>query len=120
MGYELAVVTALAEELVRMGLLEVARPDFRARDLRRDREHGRIAPVRVEEAVDEVEVAGTAAPGARRQSPGQLRLRASGEGARLLVAHVHPGEFPASANCVRERIQAVTDDAIDAFDPCCG
>ena len=55
---QLRVDAALAEELLRVRLLEVAPADLLARDVRGDREHRHPAAVGVEEAVDEVQVPG--------------------------------------------------------------
>src|ERR1700761_646633 len=55
-----AKVTAIFEELFRMGLLKVGRSKFRAGDLRGECEHGDTVAVAVEEPVDEVEIPGAA------------------------------------------------------------
>ena len=46
--------------------------------------------MRVEEPVDEMEVARSAGAGADSERSGRLRLGGRGEGGRLLVPHVHP------------------------------
>jgi hypothetical protein len=51
-GDQLAVIAALAEELVGVGLLEVARADLRAGDVGRDRQDRGRAAVGVEQPVD--------------------------------------------------------------------
>ena len=56
-------------------------------------------------------------PGADRQPAGQLGLGGRGEGAGLLVAHVHPVDAASRAGGrVDDRVQAVADDAVDPLD----
>jgi hypothetical protein len=98
----------LAEQLLRMRLLEVLRADLGLRDLRRDRQHRHPAPVGVEQAVDQVQVARPAAARADRQLTSQRRLRARRERGRLLVPHVLPGDPAVPAQRVGEPIEGVT------------
>src|SRR6266702_7296322 len=73
----------------------------------------------IEEAVDQVEVPRSTAARARRQLSGQLRLRAGRERAGLLVADVDELQLAAApADGVGDGVQAVPDDAVDAFDAC--
>jgi hypothetical protein len=76
-----------------MGRLKIGAADLRARDVRRDRQHRHARPVAVEEAVDQVEITGTATARADRELSGEMRLGAGREGRGLLVAHVHPLDF---------------------------
>ena len=55
---EFAVDTAFAEQILRVGLLEVLRTDLRARDVRRYRQHRHAAALCVEKAVDQMQIAG--------------------------------------------------------------
>ena len=114
-GDEFAVVAALAEQLLRVGLLEVGGADLGRRDVRGDRQHRNPAAVRVEQAVDEVQVAGSAASGDDGELAGDLRLRRRGERGRLLVPHVHPGDV-AGAQRIREGVQRVAGKAPHPFD----
>ena len=66
----LAVHAALAEQLLRMGLLEIAPADLLPRDVRRDRQHRHPAPVRVEQAVDQVAPQSAAKDASVRSRPG--------------------------------------------------
>ena len=76
---QFAVDAALAEQFLRMRLLEVLGADLGARDVRRDRQHRYAAALRVEEAVDQMQVAGPAAARANRQLPGQRSIGGRGE-----------------------------------------
>ena len=63
----------LREEMLRVGFLKVAAADFMAGDLRRDSEDGHTAAVTVVEAVDQMQISGTATAGAYRQGSRQVR-----------------------------------------------
>ena len=64
---QLGVDAALAEQLLRVGLLEVAGADLRPRDVRGERQHRNPAALGVEQAVDQVQVARAAARRADRE-----------------------------------------------------
>ena len=103
--HQLTVVTALREQMLRVRLLKVAAADFVARNLRGDGEHGDTTTMTVVEPVDQVEIPGTAASGADRQPPGEMRLRTSGERRGFLVSHVNPSHALVSANRVRDSVE---------------
>src|SRR4029453_19685686 len=89
-GDELAVVAALLERQRWLGFLEVAGADLGARDLGGQRQHRGHAPMRVIQAIDEMQVARATAARAGHQPTGQLRLGPRCERAGLLVAHMDP------------------------------
>ncbi|MDF2579476.1 MAG: hypothetical protein K0S49_1055 [Microbacterium sp.] len=106
----LAVVAALREQPFGVRLLEVTRPDLQARDVAGDREHRHTGSLRIEEAVDQVQVAGTAASCAHGQLAGELGVRCRSEGGGLLVADVDPVDparrcAPGSSHRVDDRIE---------------
>jgi len=113
--HQLDVVTAFLEQDFRVGGLEVVDADLAAGDVRGDRQHRRAAAMAVEQAIDQVQVARTAAAGAYRQLATQLRLRASGEGGGFLMAHVYPSDAVAFAQRVGEAVQRISDDTVDAL-----
>ncbi len=114
----LAVVAALFEEILRMGLLKVAGADLVAGDMCGDGEDGNTAAVAVEEAVDEVQVAGTAAGGADGERAGEVGFGSGGEGSDLFVADVRPLEGAIFADSVGEAVEGISRKAVDAFDAC--
>jgi len=85
--------------------------------VRSEREHGRHVPVRIEESVDQVQVAGPAAPRTHRELARELRVGGSGERRRFLVPHVDPVDATALPDGVCYGVQAVADDPVDAPDP---
>ena len=115
-GDVLNVDAAVAEQLGRMGLLEVVRADLVAGDLCGDGQHGDPRALGVEEPVDEVEVAGSAAARADREFTGQGGLAAGGEGGGFLVADVNPFELRVDAQRIGESVERVTRDSVDALD----
>ena len=48
----------------------------------------------VKQAIDEVKVARTTAPGAHRKGPGKVRFGAGCERGNLLMADIDPLDFP--------------------------
>ncbi len=114
---EFAVDTAFAEQILRVGLLEVLRTDLRARDVRRYRQHRHAAALCVEKAVDQVQIARTATAGANRQPARQGGVGGGSERRGLLVTHVLPIDFAGAANGVGEAVEAVSRQAVDAPHP---
>ena len=111
---EFAVDAALAEQLLRMRLLEVLRADLGARDVRGDRQHRNPAALRVEQTVDQMQVARPAAAGADRKLSGQRRIGGRRERGRLLVTDVLPSDFTGTPDRVGESVEAVAREAVDA------
>jgi hypothetical protein len=52
-----AIVAAIAEQVVRLGFLEVAAADFGRRNMRRDRQHRNTRALAIVKTVDEMEIA---------------------------------------------------------------
>src|SRR5271154_3074451 len=89
----LAVVAAFLEQDFRMSLLKISRADLAGRNMRCDREHRSIASMSIEKAVDQVQVAGAAAPPAGRELAGELCLGTGRIRAGFFVAHMNPFNF---------------------------
>lgn len=111
-GDQLAVVAALGEQPVGMGLLEVAEADLRGGDVGGEREHRGHRAVGVVQAVDQVQVPRAAGARAGREPTGDLRLRAGREGRRLLVADLDPVDVTRPADRVHHGVEAVADDPV--------
>jgi hypothetical protein len=82
-------VAAFLEQDFGVRRLEVLDADLRAGNVHSDRQHGHLAAVAVEQAVDQVQLARPAAACARGELPRELGLRAGGKRRAFLVAHVH-------------------------------
>src|SRR5262245_1436090 len=71
----------------------------------------------IEQAVDEMQIAWTAASGADSQVAGHVRLAAGGEGGDLLVPHMQPLNLALATNSVAQAIQTIANNAVNALDP---
>ena len=74
--HQRAIVAALFVENFWMRFLKIIISQLDARNLRRDRHHRNAAAIAIEEAVDQVQVSGAAAPGAHGQLVGEVRFAA--------------------------------------------
>ncbi len=97
-----------------MRLLEVLRADLGARDVRGDGQHGHAAALGVEQAVDQMQVAGPAAARADRQLPGERGVGGRREAGGLLVTHMLPRHFGRAPDGVGEPVEAVPRQPVDA------
>src|SRR5258705_9811411 len=99
-----------------MGFLEISGAEFGRRDLRCNGKHGHARPLTIEQAIDQVQIAGAAASRTDREFSRQVRLGAGCERSDLLVPHMHPFDLALAANRIGQPIEAVADDAIDPLD----
>src|SRR5580704_19577374 len=70
----------------------------------------------VEQAIDEVQIARSAAAGADREITREMRLRARCKGRDLLVPDMNPFDLSLATKRVCQTIEAIADKAIDALD----
>src|SRR6516164_8972161 len=70
----------------------------------------------IEQAVDEMQVAGPAAAGTDRKFAGQMRFGASRERCHFLMTHMHPLDLALPANRIGQAVEAVADDAVNPLD----
>jgi hypothetical protein len=63
------------------------------RGLGRDRQNGNTRAMTVEQTIDEVKIAGAAAPGANSEPAGKVRLGAGCQGGNFLMAEMGLGEL---------------------------
>src|SRR5260370_6915690 len=95
-----------------MGFLEISGAELGRRDLRRNGKHRHARPLTTEQAIDQVQIARAAAPGADTKLSRQVRLGTGRESRALLVPHMHPFYLALASDRVGQPIQAVADDAI--------
>ena len=119
-GNQFAIVTAFPEQILRMRLLKIAAADFGRWNLRGNGQHRRAAAVRIEQAVDEMQIAGAARPGANREFARDLRFARGGKGGDLFMPDVNPVDRLSLAQRVGEPVEAVADHAEDALDASLG
>src|SRR5208283_1442167 len=89
-GDQLAIMAALAEQVLRMGFLEIACANLGRGDLRGNGEHRHTRTVTIEQAVDQMQIARSAASGADGELTRQMRLGACRESGNFLVPDVDP------------------------------
>ena len=111
--HRFAKVTAVLEQDVGAGLLEIACAKLRAGNLGGDRQHRQAAAVAVVEAVYEVHVARPTAARAHRQLARHVRVRPRGERRHLLVTDANPFDRLRAAEGVGQRVQRIPDHAVD-------
>ena len=109
------VVAALLEQALGVRGLKVVNADFTARNVRGQRQHRHTAAMGVEQAVDQMQVAGPATAGTHRQFAGQMRFSACGKGCGFFVAHVNPLDLLLAAQRVGKAVQRIADHAIHTF-----
>ncbi len=115
-GHSADVHAALREDLLGMRLLEVLRTDFAAWDLRGDGKHGNPRALAVVEAVDEMQVAGSAAAEHYRELIGKVRVGSRGKGGRLFMPHVNPSHLRMLSQRIGDGVSGVARQPINALD----
>ena len=111
----LAITRALLEDCLWVGLLEELGADLAGWNMGSQCQNLGAVAVGVIQALDEVSVARTAGCSTYCQLAGGQGICLSGEGCSLLIADVNPLDGGAT-NCIHNRIQRVTDQAINALD----
>jgi hypothetical protein len=69
--------------------------------------------VAIKQAIDQMQITGSAAAGAHGQHPGQMRLPSGSESCNLLVPDRHPFDPVLPAHGISKAIEAVADDSVD-------
>ena len=83
-------MTAILEEVVRTRLLKIAASDLMAWNLRGNRKDRHTIAVAIEEAIDEVKVAGAATARTHGDVSSEVGFRAGGERSYLFMPHMEP------------------------------
>ena len=81
-----------------------------------DREHRLVVAVAVEQAIDEMQVAGPTTARTHREASGGRRLGTRREGCHFFMAHMHPGDLADPTQAVAQAVEAIAGDAPDALD----
>jgi hypothetical protein len=69
--------------------------------------------VAVEESVDEMKIAGSAAAGADSELARQMRFGGCGESGNLFMPNMHPFDLALAAKRIGQPVQTVTNDTVD-------
>jgi hypothetical protein len=112
-------VAAFLEELFRMRLLEIAGADLARWDLRGDGENGHAGAMTVEQAIDEMQITGSATARADRKITSEVGVRARREGRDFLMPDMDPFDLALATDHIGQAVEAVPDDAVNPFDSGC-
>src|ERR1700761_7790319 len=99
-----------------MGCLKIVDPDLAARDVRGDRQDRHAAALAIEQPIDQMQIAGTAAAGAHGKVAGEMSFGPRRESGSLLMAHVDPIDRFSSPQRIGNAVEGVADHTVDAFD----
>ncbi len=116
-GHQLDEVTAFAEQLLRMRLLEIAQADLGRRDMRGNGKHRLPAAVAIEQPIDQMQIARPATAGAHRQLAGHRGFGPGGECRHLFVAHMHPFDALHLAQRIGQPIETIAGHPPDSLHP---
>src|SRR5277367_5063301 len=98
-----------------MGSLKVINPYLGAWDVRGDSQNRYAAALAIEQTVDQMQVARTAAAGADRKASGEMGLCSRCESGGLFVAHVDPVNRLPSSQRVGKAVERIADNSINPF-----
>ncbi len=108
-------MAALAKQEFGLRLLEIARANLGRWYVGRDRQHRHATAMAVEEAVDQVQISGTAGSCTNRELTGEVRFGTGREGPCLFIAHMHPTNPALPAQRISDAIEAVAHHAVYAL-----
>jgi len=77
-------------------------------------QHRHAAAMTIIEAIDEMEIARSATPGAYRKFACQRRFRSAGESGRLFISHSNPLDPILPPHGVPDTVERITRHPIDA------
>ena len=100
-----------------MRFLEIAGADLGRGNMRGNREHRHARAVAIEQAIDEVEIARAAAPGADRERAGRCASAPAAKAATSSWRTCSHSILPWRRRAVGQAVQAVADDAVDTLTP---
>ena len=105
MRNELTVVTAIFENVIGFGLLEVVAADFLAGNLCGNGQHRYAIAMAIVQAIDEVRVPWSAAAGTHREIASKVRLSPGRKRGRFLIASMYPRDRVVCPNRIRDPVQ---------------
>src|SRR5258705_4371472 len=105
------LATILNETIV-AGIID---SDFAAGDVGGDCQNRHAIALAVEQAVDQMKVAWTAAPGTYRKAPGKMSFSSRCKCSGLFMTHVNPVDRLSSPQRVCQAIERVANDSLDTL-----
>ncbi len=109
-------MTAILEELIRVGFLKIGAADFTTGNMGCDRQHRYAAAMAIIETVDQMHVARSTTSGADRQFARQMRLRPGSKGSGFLMAHGNPFDVLAFADLLQDAVKRISHNSVNTFD----
>src|ERR1700757_4278450 len=113
--YQFAIVAALREDVLGIGLLKISTANFSARNLCGDGEDWNAAALTVVEAVNQMHVAGATTSGTYCQLASEMGLGVGCERRCLLVSYPNPANVLSNANRICNSVERIAGDSIDPF-----
>jgi hypothetical protein len=98
-----------------MGRLKIVDPDLAARDMGGNRQDRHAAALAIEQAIDQMEIAGTTAARAHGKVPSEMSFGSRSESGSFLMAHVDPIDRFSSPERVRNTVEGVANHTVDAL-----
>jgi hypothetical protein len=83
--------------------------------MRGNGKNGDARALAIEQSVDEMQIAGSAASRTNGKVAGKMSLGAGRESGNLFVTHVEPLDFALASNRIGEAVQAIADDSVYPF-----
>src|SRR6266478_7931696 len=114
-GNQLDIMAAIPEQAFRMCCLEIIDPDFAAGDVGRDCQNRHAVALAVEQAVDQMKVAWTTAPGAHSKASGKMTFSPGRKSRGLFMTHVNPVDRLSSPQRVSKAVERVSHHSVDAL-----
>src|SRR5277367_6092763 len=90
--HKLDIVAAFLEQALGVRCLKIIDPNFSARDMGGNGQHGHAVALAIEETVYEMQISRPAAAGANGQLAGQVGLRSSSESGSLFMTDMYPSD----------------------------
>src|SRR6476660_1384604 len=95
--------------------LEVIDSNFAAGDMGGDCQNRHAVALAIEQAVDQMKVAWTAAPGANSKARGKMSFGSRRKSRGLFMPHVNPVDRLSSPQRVRKAVERVSHHSVDAL-----
>src|SRR5258707_4217257 len=114
-GDQLDIMAAIPEQIFRMCRLEIIDSDFATGDVGGDCQNRYAIALAVEQAVDQMKVAGTAAAGAHRKAAGKMSFSSRCKCSGLFMTHVDPFDRLSSPQRVGKAIERVANHSVDTL-----
>jgi hypothetical protein len=108
-------MAAISEQVFRMCCLEIIDSNFAAGDVGGDCQNRHAVALAIEQAVDQMKVAWTAAPGAHSKARGKMSFSSRRKSRGLFMPHVNPVDRLSSPQRVSKPVERISHHSVDAL-----